>query len=206
LWLLFVLLVLACYRLLLPACGLAGMFESVGACPAAATSGREAAVEGARLEAQLRAAELQVAQAQRTCTAALDPQVEQRLPADAPRGAVEVSLLWEGHADLDLIVDCPGGGHLSQVSVGLEGCGGRLLRDVNKASGPLLDHPIEHAAWEAPPPGVYEIKVELFGYNDTPVGAEVPFTLRVRRGVETKTIEGRVKGERAIVSAAKLDF
>ena len=159
----------------------------------------------------MRAAELQVAQAQRICaaprrTAALDPQVEERLPADAPRGTVEVSLLWEGHADLDLIVDCPAGGRLWQGSAGLQGCGGRLLHDVNKAGEPLLDHPIEHAAWDAPPPGTYKVKVELYGYNDVPSGTEVPFTVRVRRGAETKTFEGRVKGERATVAAASVDF
>jgi len=210
LWLLFALLVLACYRLLLPACGLAGSFGGLGACPAMAGE-RDAAAEGAGLQAEVRAAELQLAQAQRVCAApgraaALDPQVEGRLPADAPRGAVEVSLLWEGHADLDLVVDCPGGGRLWQGSPGLQSCGGRLLHDVNKAGEPLLDHPIEHAAWDAPSPGPYKVEVELYGYNDVPPGTEVPFTVRVRRGAETKAFEGRVKGERTTVTAASVDF
>ncbi len=210
LWLVFAILVLACYRLLLPACSLADPFGGIDACPAMLGE-RDAAAEGARLQAEVRAAELQVAQSQRICAApghaaALDPQVEGRLPADAPRGAVEVSLLWEGHADLDLVVDCPGGGRLWQGSPGLQSCGGRLLHDVNKAGDPLLDHPIEHAAWDTPQPGPYKLEVELYGYNDVPPGTEVPFTVRVRRGAEVQSFDGRIKGERTTVTAASVDF
>ena len=210
LWVLFAILVLASYRALLPACGLAGWFGGIGACPVAGDDRAEAA-EGARLQAEVRAAELQVAQARRVCAApgraaALDPEIEGRLPADAPRGAVEISLLWEGHADLDLIVDCPGGGRLWQGSPGLQSCGGRLLHDVNKVGEPLLAHPIEHAAWDATPAGPYKVEVELYGYNDAAPGTEVPFTVRVRRGAETKSFEGRIEGERATVTAGTVDF
>ena len=214
LWLLFALLVATCYRLLLPACGLDGGWPALrfGACTSEART--DGAAEGARLQALVRQAELRVAEERRICVpvpasardAGLDEQIERRLPATAPRGEVEISLLWEGHADLDLIVDCPDGQKLSQASPGLEGCGGRLLRDINKAGDSPIEDPIEHAAWHSPLPGPYKIEVQLYGYNDVAQGSDISFTVRVRRGADTQVFASHIRGVRATVTAADVTF
>lgn len=222
LWLLLVGLLTAIDKVLLPACGLDGHLRPLAgwhfldAC-AATSPARDAAEEGARLRDLVRQAELQVAERRQICAAtpdpapvsprAADPAVERRLPPEAPRGDAEISLLWDGHADLDLIVDCPDGNHLSQSSPGLQACGGRLLQDVNRAGGPLRDDPIEHAAFRRPAPGTYRVRVELYGYNDAPADGDVPFTVRVRRGADVRPpVTGHVKGGHSTAAAIDVTF
>ena len=219
LWLLFILLIIGIDRTLLPACGVAGRWSFLtdwsvlDACKRPA--GVAEAAEGARLQSLVRDAELRVASRDRICTAPVsvtdpglpfDREVERRLPASAPRGNVEIALLWDNRADLDLIVECPAGDRLWQASPGLQACGGRLMEDINKNGRPLTDHPIEQAAWDRPAPGLYGIKVMLFGYNGVPEGTDVPFTIRVRQGSDEKLFHGHVAGVRATVTGATVTF
>lgn len=218
LWLLFILLMIGVDRTLLPACGVSGWRSRLAgwghadACTPPA--GVAEAAEGARLQALVREAELQVASRDRICSAPVaspnplpaNREVEGRLPATAPRGNVEVALVWDNHADLDLIVECPAGERLWQASPDLRACGGRLMEDVNKDGRPLTDRPIEQAAWDRPPAGSYDIKVMLFGYNDVPEGTDVPFTIRVRQGADEKLFPGHVTGVHVTVTAATVTF
>ncbi len=126
-------------------------------------------------------------------------EVEKRLgEQQLSRGRLDVSLAWNGHADLDLHVSCPGG------EVGYKTrrvCGANLDRDANNDSNSLLDRPVEHATWHADPPsGHYRIEVELFDYRDTAPGS-VPYTVVIRDGATEKTYQGVVtrKGERKAV-------
>lgn len=231
LWLLFTLLLAATYYTLLPACGIDARWRLLSgwrfldACEGADIMVKEAA-EGARLQALVRQSELEVVRERQLCSTPqkaarsdpplpaptptretrIDQQIERRLPQTAPRGQTEISLLWDGHADLDLIVICPNGDQLSQASPGLRACGGRLLEDINKAGGPMTDRPIEHAAWEQPASGAYTVKVQLYDYNDVPDGSDIPFTIRIRRGADEQIHAGHVKGARAIVTAASVAF
>lgn len=75
---------------------------------------------------------------------------------------LEVTLLWEGSADLDLHVRCPGGAQVAFNS--RTGCGGLLAADLNANGGMSDSRPIEHVVWDAEPvpAGTYGVEVNLF--------------------------------------------
>jgi hypothetical protein len=106
-------------------------------------------------------------------------QAEQRVIENSgDRGKLDIILAWNGHADLDLHVDCPGG----RISFNTRNsCGGKLDIDRN-ASQPFADTPVEHVTWvDEPPPGQYRVVVTYYDRRDAPQ-LQVPFTVVVRSG------------------------
>ncbi|MCZ8149891.1 MAG: hypothetical protein O9325_18815, partial [Roseomonas sp.] len=77
-------------------------------------------------------------------------ELDQRLDREnAQRGRWQVTLAWDGPADLDLHVDCPGG---ERIFFGNQNaCGGTHDIDMN-AGGRNSDRPIENVVWNRPPP------------------------------------------------------
>jgi hypothetical protein len=201
-WLVFIGLLGTIYALLLPACGLsfAGFREGmVGNCRQSSAS-LDLAAEGLRLQRQIESAELDLAQQQNTCTpssglkkAADTPfikEIDTRLPAKTSRGPTEVSLLWEGTADLDLIIECPDGSKLWRSD--RSACGGSLLQDMNRNDQSLTSAPIEYAEWNAPPPqGSYKIFVELFSYRTMAAGSSIPFKIGIKSPSGLKIIDNQ---------------
>jgi hypothetical protein len=126
-------------------------------------------------------------------------EVDKRLKEkEISRGVLDVSLAWNGHADLDLHVSCPGGEITYRNRLA---CNGILDADANSGGSSVSDRPIEHAQWaDAPPPGHYRVEVELYDYRGSP-SATVPFTVIVREGDNVKTYQGVMtrKGERKAV-------
>ena len=217
LWLVFLAMVALAYRLLLPACALRGsLFDAFDACPGGAAQAG-LAQQGRELQGLVEQAELDLARRRGFCPVTTPPvpspaapqvqrDVERRLPPEAPHGEVEVSLIWNNSADLDLIVDCPHGERLWRVSPDHTACGGRLMRDLNQAGEALVENPVEHAAWPQSPGGRFSIKVELFGYNGVPQGTEIPFTIAIKRPNGTQVVQGKVQGVHAVVTAAEADL
>jgi hypothetical protein len=106
-------------------------------------------------------------------------QAEQRVIENSgERGKLDITLAWNGHADLDLHVDCPGGRIAFNTR---NSCGGKLDIDRN-ASAPYVDSPVEHVTWvDDPPSGQYHVVVTYFDRRDAPE-VRVPFTLVIRNG------------------------
>ncbi|ODN70710.1 hypothetical protein A6302_01995 [Methylobrevis pamukkalensis] len=110
------------------------------------------------------------------------------------RGDLEISLVWNSVADLDLRVDfdCPGTGPTS-ISFSVKGkvvCGGKLDHDRN-GNPPVVIDPVEHVLWAdeaAIPPGPMRIGVIHYKTNDD--DRPVPFTVEVRRGENRQHFEG----------------
>lgn len=220
LWLAFLAMVVVAYRLMLPACALRGsLFSPLDACPGGARQ-TALAEEGRDLQGLVEQAELDLARRKGLCpvpqpttfspvptqiptpaTPELRHDIEQRLPPSAPRGDVEVSLIWNNAADLDLIIDCPNGERLWRASPDLAACGGRLMSDLNRAGEPLTENPVERAAWTHSPGGLFSIRVELYAYNTAPDGIEIPFTIAIKRPSGTDIVQGKVQGVHSLVTA-----
>lgn len=118
-----------------------------------------------------------------------------RLPPDAPRGKTEITLLWDGFSDLDLIVECPNGETLWHAK--LEACGGgHLMKDINSGSeDSKRPDPSEHAAWpDAPPPGDYKIYVELYDYRSAP-RQPIPFKVLIKTPTQERLIDNQKIGD-----------
>jgi hypothetical protein len=147
---------------------------------------------------QLRDLESQISERLDRCTVANQaaaPDIETRLNnANARSGELQISLSWDGDADLDLYVLCNDGlvGATSR-----KGCGAELDVDMNQARQDAPQRydsltPVENIIWtKAPPRGEYKIAVELyFRRNDN--RPEIPFKVRIRKGATEENISGTV--------------
>lgn len=118
-------------------------------------------------------------------------ELDQRLDREnAQRGRWQVTLAWDGPADLDLHVDCPGG---ERIFFGNQNaCGGTHDIDMN-AGGRNSDRPIENVVWNRPPPpGTYRVRVQFFDHDRrrTPV----PFRVRLTVDGQPREITGTASG------------
>ena len=119
-------------------------------------------------------------------------------------GAMTISLLWEGRADLDLVVRCPSGEIIDYNRI--NGCGGRLQIDMNANAATMSDAPIEHVVWSegSVQPGNYDVEVRLYARRDQAV--PIPFQVRVTVGEEQQFFEGSVArdGDTAQVTTVQI--
>lgn len=119
-------------------------------------------------------------------------EIDQRLERErAKSGEYQVSLVWNGPADLDLHVRCPNNGHIYFERT--QACGGVLDVDMNAQGGRGSGEPVENVVWAAkPPPGTYRVQVHYFDYAErrTPV----PFTVRVTIAGERREVRGTATG------------
>ncbi|MGX9964297.1 hypothetical protein ACVFYP_13285 [Roseomonas sp. F4] len=113
--------------------------------------------------------------------------IERRLEREGvPRSEYSVSLSWDSVADLDLHVDCPGGGTIFHGNPAA--CGGRLNLDMN-AGDARSTTPVENIAWDAPPPsGTYRIRVVY--YDVARRRGPVPFRLRIVTAGQVREVSG----------------
>ena len=117
-----------------------------------------------------------------------DPTPEPR--TDVPEqvgqpGAFEVTLWWDGPADLDLAVTCPNRKVISYRNK--RDCQGELDVDAN-ASG-IRSNPAEHVTWidGNAPEGSYEIRVNLFKRRND-ARRPLPFRVRVTKKLPDGTL------------------
>ena len=120
-------------------------------------------------------------------------EIDQRLERERARsGEYQVSLIWDGPADLDLHIYCAGGGHIYFERT--HGCGGGVLDvDMNAQGSRTSRSPVENVVWSGQPPaGTYRVQVHYYDYADrrTPV----PFTVRIVAAGEAREVKGTAGG------------
>jgi hypothetical protein len=207
LWTLFLLILATVYYMLLPACAIhvQGLRFFPDRCQTAQTRELEALGErNETLRDAIRKTELNLTQvcANPRLPSQSAPDIrdtERRVTeAQGARGKFDITLAWNGHADLDLHVYCPAG----EISFeARNACGGALDIDRN-ASVPYADAPVEHVTWVGdPPPGRYRIEVRYYDRRDATAGP-VPFTVMVREGDSERAFHGTVEqpGEKTVVT------
>lgn len=115
-----------------------------------------------------------------------------------PEAKVQISIGWKGPDDIDLYIDCPGG----MLSLhGETSCGAENFRDTIYPEPNRLS--VESAEWTSPPQGRYRIRVQLF----TKTGqGEVPYIALIKCGESTKTVAGRVVGEKQMTILTELEY
>ena len=119
------------------------------------------------------------------------PTLDERLKREgAKSGELQISLVWDGPADLDLHVYCPNGERIYYSKK--SGCGGTLDVDMNNSENKSTS-PVENAFWPdgAPQPGRYRISVVLYdrhGDNRQPI----PFQVRIKMGSDQRTVPGTI--------------
>lgn len=184
-------------------------------CPAASIlvdpdeASQRAAIQAT--EAELHAAELALTRRALSCEASCP--LPQRAAIEAPRAIpadverrleriergrdLELTLAWDGPADLDLQVICP-----DQTRIHFDrrmACGGRLVADQNSGGGTRASRPIEHVIWDEPPSpeGMFGIAVSLYGRHGDARPA-IPFQIVLsRHGQIVREQAGEVAAMRA---------
>jgi hypothetical protein len=127
---------------------------------------------------------------------AIPPDLERRLTGIERGRNLELTLAWEGPADLDLHVICP-----DRTRIWFErraACGGRLVADQNQGGGTPASRPVEHVIWDdAPAPtGRYGVEVSLYARHGE-ARPEVPFQIVLsRQGQVVEQRAGRIAAER----------
>ncbi|MBL9060532.1 MAG: hypothetical protein JNK88_10985 [Mangrovicoccus sp.] len=137
-----------------------------------------------------------------------------REQAGGRTGDVTVTLLWNGHTDLDLSVRCPDGQVLKARNLMPEGqpaaCGGEIDVDANLCAR-YDGAPGHHRAcleWGSPPQmnpvenafflnaqaikGTYAVMVSHFAADGRDPAATIPFAVQVRQGDGTEVARGAV--------------
>jgi len=104
---------------------------------------------------------------------------EVTIPTDLGTGDVQVTLLWDSAADLDLKVQDPEGFSIN-YGTRTSPTGGNLDRDANRSCSSYDPEPVENIFWPAgeAPRGGYSVQVNLYAACGTPL--PIDFTLIVR--------------------------
>ena len=169
----------------------------------------------------VRGAELEVTRRALTCDATcpipprraavepprvLPPDLERRLTGIERGQGLELTLAWEGAADLDLYVVCP---DRSRITFDHRAsCGGRLVADQNENGGTGASRPVEHVIWDsAPAPeGRYGVQVGLFRRHGE-TRTDVPFQVILsRHGEIVAQRDARIGAERTMQAVMSFDL
>ena len=118
---------------------------------------------------------------------------ERLAAAGAASGEITAALLWNGSADLDLVVTCPSGQQLDYQHPAI--CGGTLDVDANAARDALRDRPVENAYWAAGAAlaGDYQVVVRYSPRKDEQAPGAVPFQVRLSQGGQEKVFKGTIQ-------------
>lgn len=116
----------------------------------------------------------------------------------AKTGAITATLLWDGNADLDLVVRCPSGETLDYLTP--RGCGGALDVDANSTRETLSEKPVENIFWPAgqATPGAYKIAVRYEPRKDERNPRPVPFQIRLIRDSQEQVFKGTVRPHKTL--------
>ncbi len=109
---------------------------------------------------------------------------------DAGRGAITVSLMWDGADDLDLHVFTPNGGEIYWDNT--EADGGILDIDANRSSDSVSSSPVENIYFADPVSGEYW--VYIYNYEDRSSGS-TNYIVRLSVGGRSETFSGTIDGE-----------
>ena len=108
----------------------------------------------------------------------------------AKSGAISASLLWNGSADLDLVVICPNGQSVDYQNP--SNCAGKLDVDANALRGQLKEKPVENIFWAAgeAAPGTYKVAVRYKPRKDERHPQPTPFQLRLNYEQQEQVFKG----------------
>jgi hypothetical protein len=106
------------------------------------------------------------------------------IPPGTRRGKLELSLSWQGRADLDLSVECGNGERNDYKDGDTDKCGAHFVLDVNSVPEKMRDPPVELIIWDPVPDTHINYKVYVTLWNGNGQN-EIPFTV-------TLSHEGRV--------------
>lgn len=204
-WLIPALLAALVFYLLIAPCGLRGS-AFLNFCPRAAVSSQpldDLVRDRGVLENRVASLESEIAQSRQSCTPQaapepLPPPEDQAQPApddfqerlqreNAGTGEVDIALIWNSRADLDLHVRCPAGDEIYYRNSTSAACGGTLDVDMN-AGGDRRNEPVEHVFFQTPAAGTYRITVVFFDARS--FGGSHPFTLRISFGGDVQEFSG----------------
>lgn len=119
---------------------------------------------------------------------------DQRMSAaGAATGEITVTLLWNSHGDLDLVVNCPTDRQLDYRNPAE--CGGTLDVDANTARDKLQDRPVENVFWPAGKAmsGTYRIAVRYVPRKDEQSPRETSYQVRLSRGGQESVFKGTIR-------------
>ena len=119
---------------------------------------------------------------------------DQRMSAaGAAMGEITVTLLWNSHGDLDLVINCPTGRQLDYRNPAE--CGGTLDVDANTARDKLQDRPVENVFWPAGKAmsGTYRIAVRYVPRKDEQSPQETSYQVRLSRGGQESVFKGTIR-------------
>jgi hypothetical protein len=124
--------------------------------------------------------------------------------ASLEHGIVEVTLAWDGPADLDLSVICPDKRPIDFHQ--RANCGGRLVQDMGVGGGALDAHSAEHIIWSAQPPaGTYTVNATLFmRYRETRSSVSYTVVLRLN-GKDIREQTGQLSADGQVQTAFTFD-
>jgi uncharacterized protein YfaP (DUF2135 family) len=115
----------------------------------------------------------------------------------AATGEITATLMWNGDADLDLVIHCPSGHMLDYQNP--QACGGTLDVDANTARDSLSNRPVENVFWPAgqAAPGTYRIVVRYAPRKDEQQPQPTPFQIRLIRNNQEKIFRSTVPPNKA---------
>ena len=118
--------------------------------------------------------------------------------AGAVTGEITVTLLWNSHSDLDLVVTCPTGQALDYRNP--TECGGTLDVDANTARDKLQDRPVENVFWPSGKavPGTYRIAIRYLPRKDEQSPRETSFQVRLGRDGRESVFKGKIRPDTVV--------
>jgi hypothetical protein len=128
------------------------------------------------------------ARPQQTAALRQPSEIDKRLAREHARtGELQISLIWDGPADLDLRVFCPSGEEIWFAREHRKHCGGTLDVDMNFIER-HSQTPVENVFWPQgqAPRGKFRVVVSMFGRCGDARPA-IPFQVRVKDGGTERT-------------------
>jgi hypothetical protein len=137
--------------------------------------------------------------------AAVPPDVARARDQGARSGRLQIILAWDDTNDLDLYVQCPGGGEINYST--RQACEGELDTDAN-AGMPVTPRPVENVVFgRAPASGSYRVLVHHFPRSVGAAGPQVSgFRVTIlQEGRPDRVVTGQVsRGQRAEVTTVNV--
>ncbi len=128
------------------------------------------------------------ARPQQTAALKQPSEIDKRLAREHARtGELQISLIWDGPADLDLRVFCPSGEEIWFAREHRSHCGGTLDVDMNFIER-HSQTPVENVFWPQgqAPRGKFRVVVSMFGRGKD-LRPAIPFQVRIKDGTTERT-------------------
>ena len=106
----------------------------------------------------------------------------------------QITLWWDGDADLDLHLECPNGSRVAWDNMASAACGAELNIDANRDAGRIMRDPVEHIIWprSVPPNGHYRILVDNYAGRSTGRTQPVPYQVHIKLGGVEERLSGGI--------------